>query len=371
MTLKELLKKEEFSIDDFLIITKESIIKSKKLLLFIFSFFFIISIVTYSFEEVMYESKATVLINQSTASKSNTGLGTLLGINSIDISKNNIFGPEMYKDIIQSKAFLNNLVESVMPIDKSGKNKVSVEEYLLSAKKTTNIQKFFYKEDIDRVTNIKSLNLFNPNDSSDFVKNKLTPELVFSNKVPPIVELNSTRDESINLIKNKIKIENKGNTTSVTVQMNNAFVSAVLSKLVLERLIDFITLYKTTKEIDNIKYLEERLGESEEEYKNALMKFASYKDQSYGVIFQSSQTKEQFYSNEISLKFNLYNQFKTQLEQAKIDLKKEAPLFTVLDPISIPTESSNQNYLLYSIKYFALALVFSLILLLYKLFSNN
>lgn len=369
--LSELLKQDEFSIYDFIIIIKSLIFKSQKILLYIFSLFFLISIIGFNIQEKLYESKASVLINQSSSNKTNSGISSLLGIASVDIPKTNIFGPEMFKEIVQSKAFLNNLVESQIPIEKSGRNKATVEHYLLTSKKSTIREKVIniFKERDNKKINLRlSSNL---NDTNNYIKKSVTPELIFSNKVPPIVELDFTRNESINEIKNKIKIENKGNTTTVTVTINDPFISAVLSKLVLETLIDYITLYKTTKERDNIKYLQERLSDSEKNYQDALMKFANYKDQNYGIIFQSWQTKEQVYSNDINLKFTLYNQFKTQLEQAKIDLNKETPIFTVLDTISIPTETSNQNYLLYSIKYLALAFVSSLIILLYKLLINN
>ncbi len=372
MTLKELFKKDEFSINDFLVIIKRTIIQLKKALLLIIATFFILSVVAYSFDEVTYESKATVLINQSVNNKSNPGLSSLLGVTSPDINRNNIFGPEMYKEIIQSKVFTNELLESLIPFDENKTITGTLEEYLLNFKTKTNFQNLIQKNRKKSPIKIKSKDIPDQLLLDDLpVKKKLTPELVFSNKVPPIVELNPTREALISQIKDNISIENKGNVSSVIVQANDAFISAVMSKLVLEKLIDYITLYKTTKERDNIQYLEDRLKESEQEYQNALIKSASYKDKSYGVIFQSSQTKEQIYNNDVNLKFNLYNQFKTQLEQAKIDLKKETPLFTVLDPITIPSNTSNQSYLLYIIKYLFGAFLCSLILILYKLFTKK
>ena len=61
------------------------------------------------------------------------------------------------------------------------------------------------------------------------------------------------------------------------------------------------------------------------------------------MIFQSVQSKELQLQNEFNLSFTVYNQLVTQLEQAKIQLKKESPLFTVLEPVYVPGGPSEPN----------------------------
>ena len=132
----------------------------------------------------------------------------------------------------------------------------------------------------------------------------------------------------------------------------------------------------TTKEIyygerDNINYLQNRFDESELKYKQSQLKLANFKDNSLGLIFQSVQTREQVYTNELTINFNVYSQFAMQLEQAKIDLKKETPLFSVIEPITIPTSNSEPLFIKLFIKYLFVSFALSFIFIIYSIIKEN
>jgi hypothetical protein len=110
------------------------------------------------------------------------------------------------------------------------------------------------------------------------------------------------------------------------------------------------------------------VNDSEERYKKAQQNFAGYKDNTLGIILQSAQTREQILNNELTIAFNIYNQFTVQLEQAKGDLKKETPYFSILEPISIPESRIEPNLTSTLIKYSAIFLSLTFLIILYKLF---
>jgi uncharacterized protein involved in exopolysaccharide biosynthesis len=120
----------------------------------------------------------------------------------------------------------------------------------------------------------------------------------------------------------------------------------------------------------NIEYLEKRLVESELKYKNAQRRFAGYKDNSLGVIFESAQTNNQILSNDMTVAFNLLNQFAVQLEQAKIDQKKETPYFSILEPITIPSEPIEPSKNSFVLKTLALVFGLNFLFVMFKLFKN-
>jgi uncharacterized protein involved in exopolysaccharide biosynthesis len=94
---------------------------------------------------------------------------------------------------------------------------------------------------------------------------------------------------------------------------------------------------------------------------------AGLKDNSLGVIFQSAQTRQQVLENELTIAFNVYNQFAVQLEAAKIELKKETPLFRVLEPISLPSPQVEPSFSSTIIKYILFAIVLSFLMVGYRL----
>ena len=150
--------------------------------------------------------------------------------------------------------------------------------------------------------------------------------------------------------------------------MPNAFQSAVVGKAVLENLLRYITAFKTHKQLSQIEFLEKRVIDSEERYKKAQQNFAGYKDITLGIILQSAQTREQILNNELTIAFNIYNQFTVQLEQARVDLKKETPYFSILEPISIPSAQIEPSLTAFLVKYFAIFIGTVFLIFLYKIF---
>jgi hypothetical protein len=122
---------------------------------------------------------------------------------------------------------------------------------------------------------------------------------------------------------------------------------------------------------NNFNYLQERIAEAEIKYKSAQSNLAAFKDRNIGSIFQSSQVSEQVLNNEVSSTFAIYNQLKGQIEQAKLELKKETPLFSVLEPISIsdaPSDPKLYELILIYIGVGILAYMFVLLSLIIKPF---
>ena len=152
--------------------------------------------------------------------------------------------------------------------------------------------------------------------------------------------------------------------------MPTPYLSAVVGKLVLERLLLYTSSMQMYKHNVNIDYLERRLSEAELKYKNAQRRFAGYKDNSLGVIFESAQTNNQILSNDMTVAFNLLNQFAVQLEQAKIDQKKETPYFSILEPIAIPSEPIEPSKTSFILKSLALLLALNFLFIVFKLFKN-
>ena len=166
----------------------------------------------------------------------------------------------------------------------------------------------------------------------------------------------------------RIRLEIKDKNVTVFTKMPNAFQSAVLAKVVLENLLKYITAFKTHRQLSQIEFLEKRVNDSEDRYKQAQQNFARYKDNALGIIFQSAQTKEQILNNELAIAFNIYNQFTVQLEQARVDLEKETPYFSILEPISIPGSLTDPNINFYVLKYFVIILILTFLIVLFKLF---
>ena len=155
-------------------------------------------------------------------------------------------------------------------------------------------------------------------------------------KLLDVITLSGQEMQIATILKSRIKLEQLGRQIIISVRMPESRLSAEATKLILNKLIEYITRYKTGKQLENLRFLEAIASDANIKYKKDQLKVAGFSDNNYGVIYESVKTKQQQLQNEYSITFNTYNQLAAQLEQARIDLKKQTPLFTVLEPVYIP-----------------------------------
>lgn len=345
--LKEILSKEEININDLLRLCGKAIKHNLSKIILINVTLLIVCNALYLFTNVEFESKAEVLISQKGPDNNAlAGMGGLLGVNIPQMSVSSDFSPELYEDIVLSDAFLSDLLVEKVPINVSGKDSTTLEDFLIN-----NIPLPYYKSikfisgvNVSIPKSIKQKKNYINKNRSSLVDSVITPGMLFSVKVPPIVKLGGDRLSSISNLKSRILVNFEEKECNVSVRMPDAFISAITCQLVLKKLIDYITFQKTHKQQNNIRFLESRYSEAESKYKLAQQRLAGFKDNSLGAIFQSFQAREVVLNNDVTLTFTLFNQIATQLEQAKIELKKETPVFSFLKPINVPDGPASNGY---------------------------
>jgi hypothetical protein len=374
-TIKTLFSKEEINITDLIKLFRYSIWLNRKIIIFIFSIMSLIGTIKYLLSPVEFESKATIIANSNNSNNLNN-FSNLLGINLPNNQiQSNFLGPEMYEDILKSDAFLNEVVIEQIQIDELNKKHVSIEVYLQNTK-SPNLLSVLLKRDKLNNTHLTA-NKYNNSDTGQFknvkiyqnVFNSITPNLIFTSTFPPVVRIENVRSSMIANIKNRIKLELKDGKYIISVTMGDRYISAITCQVVLKKLIEYITFYKTQKQVDNISFIQKRYEEAKFKYELSQKNLANYKDNSLGMIFQSSQIKEQILSNEMSVAFNIYNQLSVQLEQSKLELKKESPVFSFLEPIKIPEASTSGNYFKKLLLFILIGIGLSLLIVLRTLFK--
>ena len=157
------------------------------------------------------------------------------------------------------------------------------------------------------------------------------------------VSVTSQENYVLKQLKERITIENEIKLIQLDVSMPEPLISAEVNALVLERLIDYVTNYKTVKQKINLEFVEDRVDEAQVKFQEAQLKLASYRDSNQGMISRRAMTKEEQLQLEFNLTFNIYNTLKQELEQSTIQLKRETPVFTIMEKASVPLGPSKPN----------------------------
>lgn len=360
ISLQELLKP--------LAVLKPKLIKMLVILIVPVIIFGIIGYVAKKTSAKEFEAKCVLLTDQAApipgqANNSLAAIAALAGAGS-GANANNA-GSELYQLILSNRPFLIELSEKKVYSPELQKN-VTLRQYFKKERKEDAVAVFLGKlknwpsrmfggsdkEEID-----------NKSDSSSrirFLSDSLNAS--FSNKVY-VSELDIFQQRIIGILGARIKFKQEGKLITLSVKMPEAKVSAEATKIVLNQLVDYIIRFKVGKQLDDVRFLEARTTEAEIKYKESQQRVASFKDNNYNVIFASVQTREKQLENNFLLYSTIYNQLVTQLEQAKIQLKKETPLFSVVEPVYIPAETASDNSVIidYVSKGFLIGIIVNLV----------
>ena len=102
-----------------------------------------------------------------------------------------------------------------------------------------------------------------------------------------------------------------------------------------------MTRFRVEKSQTELDYIQARYNEIKKEAE-------AYQDQLALVTDRSQNmtgTRDRIERDRIQAKYNvansIYGEMAKQLEQAKMQVKKDTPVFTVIQPVTVPTQPSN------------------------------
>lgn len=170
-----------------------------------------------------------------------------------------------------------------------------------------------------------------------------------------------TKDESmlVEALNQRVSasVDQKTNVVTISVDMQDPLVSAVLADTVVSRLQEYVTQYRTNKARKDLDYAETLNEEAKSDYYKAQQRYAEYLDRNQGLAFQSAQITRDRLANEASLAFNLYNQTAQQVQKAKAKVQENTPVYAIITPATVPVKASSPKKAMILIGFTFLAFV--------------
>lgn len=128
------------------------------------------------------------------------------------------------------------------------------------------------------------------------------------------------------------------------IELNSNFheprLAAQVAKKAQELLQEYITEFKIEKASAQLEFIEERYQEKKKEFEQAQKALAAFRDQNKNVTSAMALTEQERLQNEYQLAFEVYSNLAQQLEQARIKVKEDTPVFSVIQPVVVPSERS-------------------------------
>ena len=137
-----------------------------------------------------------------------------------------------------------------------------------------------------------------------------------------------------------VSVDKKTGVTTLSVTMQDARISACLTDTVVSRLQDYITEYRTTKARQDFLFQEKLFERKKKEYEKAQENYAKFADANKNIILLSYRAEQERLENEMRLAYQVYTSVAQQLQMAEAKVQEITPVYTIIEPATIPIKAS-------------------------------
>lgn len=173
-----------------------------------------------------------------------------------------------------------------------------------------------------------------------------SPQSVNNNKLPSnLIQLTKEQEEVRSILTAAISLEvnDKDGFLTLYSRSINAGLAAQVGNKAIEILQQYITDFKIEKASAQLKFIEERYIDNKKEFEFAQATLANFRDKNKNITSARARTQEDRLQSEYQLAFDVYSELAKQMEQARIQVKEDTPIFSIIKPVTVPLVKSKPN----------------------------
>ena len=137
-----------------------------------------------------------------------------------------------------------------------------------------------------------------------------------------------------------VSVDKKTRLTTLSVTMQDARIAACLTDSVMYRLQNYITDYRTNKARQDFEFQKGLFERKKKEYEVSQENLAKFTDANKNIILQSYRAEQVRLENEMNLAYQVYASVAQQLQMAEAKVQEITPVYTVVEPATIPIRAS-------------------------------
>ncbi len=331
-----------------LVALSKAIWKNRFLVLKINGIFLILGLFIAFTSKVEYEASCKILPENNNSELPNLGgLGGLAGLAgiSLDLGSSDGVSVQLYPSFIKSTPSVVSLINHPLFFEKYD----------------TTISSFEYFQNIDNPSFFGLIGKYTIGLPGQ-IKKLIVSDSTSSYKYD-FPRFSKDDWEIIEDFSNRISISHneENGTVKITVEMPDPVAAAELTQLVYNQLTERLISYRTEKSRQNLQFITSRFEETKLEYEQNQTKLAEFSERNKNVTNSLILNEYERLKNEMDISFEVYKGLAAQLEQAKIKLKEDTPIFTILEPVKIPEDKLKPRRLLILIAFLMVGITWSTI----------
>lgn len=138
-----------------------------------------------------------------------------------------------------------------------------------------------------------------------------------------------------------ISIDKRTSVITINGQMPDPYAAADLVRVTSDQLMRYIIDYESRKAGEQFRFVNEQFQQAKVRYEASQRALASFADRNRVLMSATAQIDRDRLQRDFDLAFEIYQQFSRELEQARIKMNQDTPVFTVLEQVTVPTDRSS------------------------------
>jgi len=307
----------------------QKIWKGRKTTIKIFVVFMILGVIIALNKNNLYTATSSFIPKGESRGSIGGSLGSLASLAGINLggmsSDNSGIPPTLYPMLVQSNSFIESLLMVKVP---QGGDLVELQDYLNDSTDTPDILGTFKKYTIGLPGLIKK-SFFGKKD-----------ELAVSSVSVGIKKLTLKEESIYKSVKELIalNVDKKEGFITLTVVSDNPEVSAIIAlnaQLLLQK---EVINFKIKNAQELLTFTETLYAEKKIAFEVLQDELATFRDQHQNISSGLFENKLSRLESELTISYAVNQELAKQVEQARIQLRKDTPIFTIIDPVVIPNQ---------------------------------
>ena len=290
------------------------------------------------FSPVLYTSSCTV-IPQNSSRSGGGGLGGVAAIMGVNLGTammtEGTLSPVVYPEIIKSVPFTREIMKTEVIVEKSNGRPITLYDYYSDKQ---------YR-DFNVLSAVKRYTIGLPGVIIGAMRGNKEPEIEESTTVADsttVYTLSPEEKSVFDAIQGAIQINlnSKNGYVSLSYTFPEARVAAQVTDKLYRTLEKYVTQFKSEKLNDNLLFVDQSYETARADFLDAQNRLSAFQDANRSLTTASARSMETRLRNEYEIAFTVYRELVTQREQAKIAVKENQTILTLVNPPVVPLEKS-------------------------------
>ena len=336
--IQENLDNQGFTFDDFMALCRR-FWEKRKFIAYILGAFVVLGFLAAIFQTPVYTARCTFVPQSSSkaSASSLSSLAAMAGINLDNMSSSSDLSALVYPKLLGNVKLNKELIRTPMHFKKYPGEEVSFYDLSTDPK---------YRE-FHLIPFIKKYTIGLPGVILGALRGKEQPMTgINGSAVADTLCYYSKEEEKIVKALSQcisLAVEKKDGYLSLTANYKEPVVAAELCKATFDLLQKYITAFKIEQVEASNKYILARYEEAKADYERKQLALAQFTDANRGTLTATAQIRRSQLADDYNLAYAMYTELSKQLLQSDMQVKKDTPVISTVEPVAIPSKKSNSR----------------------------